>query len=283
MRVHKKPATLASPVSLVAMVRACRTLCQKLPRLAVGSFLLALPLGYYPNNPDSVDFGIGAYGGGGQVASVIRGCDGTVHQAEASKFKDVSVSAWAAVPPGVGSPVVVGVQGGRWESTAGFAEYIQDGYGRSPDRDISFSYTNPHVNFETKNIGLGVGYMFGDVPQSFDSYRYGDQAEHRTRMTGHIRLGPLDKGYFQFSHAESTPLVSAGGMTNLGIGYAAGRSVRLYSGLSGGFYDGAGFLQQGRLRINKNLAVDASLRLGSGGGVTEHAFSGGIVYRFGLR
>jgi hypothetical protein len=258
-------------------------MCRRLSRIALGSFLLVLPLGYYPESPDSMDFGIGVHGGTGQVASVIRGCDGTDYHGEGSEFTDVSVSAWMAMPPCVRSPIVFGVRGGQCESNAGFAAHQQDGYGRSANRSIQFSYVNPHASIETKKLGLGIGYMCGDVPQSLYDLEYSDKPAHRTRPTGHIRLGNLEKTYFMFSHAESTPLVSAGGMANIGIGYPAGRSVHLFSGLSGGFYDGAGFLQQGRFRLSQNLALDMTPRLGSGGGVPEHALSGGVVYRFGLR
>ncbi len=39
-------------------------------------FVLALPVGIYHGDPDSLDYQIGLYGGGGQVASVLTSCSG---------------------------------------------------------------------------------------------------------------------------------------------------------------------------------------------------------------
>gem|GEM_PF-1970817 len=259
-----------------------RSVLWALHRVACWSFVLVLPIGYCPDNPDSTDLMVGVHAGHGRVASVIRGCDDEVLHKESSSFSDISYSAYVAMPLREFSDIVLGVRGGRWGSRAGFARKLSQGrYGRSPEKQVDFSYWNPNLNIETKYLGMGIGYVFGEVPVRFenlDDPTYAGSVNETWRFSGHLRLGNLEKGYFAISVAENTPLVSGGGIIDVGVGYRAGRTVLLFSGIAGGFYERCGFIQKGRFKLIGGLGLDATLRLG---GNSENAISGGIVYRFG--
>lgn len=250
--------------------------------IAFTSFILVMPIGYYPDNPDSTSLAIGVHGGVGQIASVLRGCDGEALHSESSSYDDASLSANFAIPSSGNSSYVLGLKVGRWTApNAGFATRNSPGggYGRSAERRISFSYVNPSISIETENRGFGLGYIFGDVPSSFSDYKYSSGS--KVRFSGHFRLGNLNEGYFAMSLAENSPLVSGGGLFDIGGGYSFGRRVRMFSGVSFMFYNQPGLLQQGKIRINRNLDVDLAFRLGQAGGTPETSASFGLVFKLG--
>ena len=251
-----------------------------LPRVAGVLFLLALPIGYYPESTDSTDLLVGVHGGAGQVMTVLRDCDGNALHTEASSFKDVSGSAYLPVYGKGRDVLVLGLRGGHWTSNAGFAMRTSTGagsstYGRTLDTQLSFSYINPNLSLETKLIGLGFGYMFGDAMSDFAP------DAKPIRYSGHVRLGSIRGGYLIASYAEATPLISGGGPLILGVGYPLGRTLRGLSGVSGGFYDRPGFLQQLRFRLDKYLDMDITFRAGFPGGEFEGAVSAGLVFNLG--
>lgn len=260
-----------------------------LPHMAFASFVLVLPVGYYPENPDSTIFIIGVHGGYGQGASVIRDCSGRALHAEGSSYFDVSGSAYITVPPGSRSPFLMGLRGGYWKSKAayatshssGYPEYIYT-YGRSPEYTISFSYFNPSINYETRYIGMGIGYMSANIPFLFEDLLDREcERPDDIPISAHLRLGNLDKLHFATSFAENTPLISGGSFIDIGVGYPSGHYTRMFSGLSVGFYDQIGFVQQIRFKLNRTLDTDITVRLGEAGGVFEGSLSSGLTYRFG--
>lgn len=258
--------------------RVALSVLKVLPHGAFVCFVLVLPIGFYTEDTDSSEVTIGAYGGTGQVASVLRGCGGIKH-AEGSKFTDVGGSAYLTLPPGGQSPLIIGLRGGQWSSEVGFAGRLpDDSYGRINEVKAEFSYLNPNINLETKYIGLGIGFISGNVRKHFGSYEQDEGNNEYVKTSWHARLGNINKGYLMFSYAENTPLLSGGGFADLGIGYKLGKSARLFTGGAWGFYDNAGFVQQARINLNKRLTLDISLRLAEAGGISESAISGGINY-----
>jgi len=271
--------------------RIIRAFLRTLPHLAFTSFVLVLPIGYYPDNPDSVKFVVGVHEGYGQMASVIRDCSGRALHAERSTFLDVSGSAYTTLPPGSRSPFVLGLRGGYWRSKAAKAESYKSGYpdyittyGRSPEHSISISYLNPNLSYETKYIGLGIGYMFSDdIPFLFNEWELGERSQrpHEVPVSAHLRLGNLEKLHFAASFAENTPLISGGSFMDIGVGYPSAEHTRWFTGLSVGLYDNPGIVQQGRFRLNHTFDADVTVRLGRAGGVFEGSLAGGLIYRLG--
>ncbi len=280
---------------LGCMIKAVRSLLRSIPHLVFASFVLVLPVGYYPDDPDSAEFVVGVHEGYGQMASVIRDCSGQALHAEGSSFLDVSGSAYITLPPRNRSPWVLGLRGGYWHSkaakaeshTSGYPDYIVT-YGRSPEHHISFSYLNPNLSYETKYIGLGIGYMFsGNIPFRFEEWEPHEHPLHPPRphevpVSGHLRLGNRERLYFAASFAESTPLVSGGSFLSVGMGYPSGEHTRLSTGLSIGLYDMPGVVQQARFRLSRAFDADVTVRFGQAGGVFEGSLAGGLICRFGV-
>lgn len=246
------------------------------------TFLLVLPVGYYPDSGDSSDINIGIYGGHGQVASVIRDCAGNTLHSESSEFSDVSGVVYYPVSRNRHSVITIGLKGGYWSAPkAGFAtRNINGNYGRTIETSISYSYINPNISFELKKIGFGIGYLNGLQGFTFDDFRYGDDIDE-IPFTGHVRLGKLNNYYFLFSLQENLPLASGGGYMNIGLGYGKSESVKAFTGLSFGFYESAGFVYQVRFKTKSSFDFDFSLRLGSAGGKSETAISVGVLFKIG--
>jgi len=241
-----------------------------LTHVACISFILVLPIGYYPEDPDSSGLALGVYGGHTQMASVIRSCQGDIVSSDAYTGTEVAGAAYMAVPPSGHEPLVLGLRGGYWETRTG-------------DQRFSLTYWNPNFNLETEYFGWGLGYMYGDVPRQFDDLANPYQDDGYLRVTGHLRIGNAGKVYFSTSWGENSPLVTGGGMFDIGLGYPVGRTTRAFSGLTAGFYDGPGFSQQFQSRIARRLDLDLRFRFGSSGGVFEGGMSAGLVWRIGTR
>ena len=237
------------------------------------SFILVLPVGYYPDDPDSSNLSVGVYGGTGQVASVLRSCDGTAIRTEKSSFKDVSGIATWTLNPRQKTHIVIGVRGGYWRASK--ARFAERRTGPTAIRELDFEYFNPSLSVEGRKLGIGFGVIFGHVPISFDDL------SHKLTVSGHLRVGEIDKPHLILSFGENTPLISGGGLFNLGFGNTAGRNLRLFTGLSAGFYDRLGFLHQSRIRLNNRIDTDITFRIGAAGDAFEGSLSWGLIYRFG--
>ncbi|MCK4856616.1 MAG: hypothetical protein KAT58_01475 [candidate division Zixibacteria bacterium] len=251
--------------------------------------ILVLPIGIYQGDADSVDYVIGGYGGTGQYASVIRGCDREA--AAPNSFVDVAGAAAVAVPSGRDSPLVIGLRGGYFQT-----DWTVPRWSYGPDHDheevpmgvYDFGYVNPNISLELKYFGIGVGYVTGNRPENFsgsgsveDTIR-GD-FEKTTKLSGHLRVGRPDKLFFSLSVNENLQLVSGGGYFDLGIGFSCGRNTLLFNGVSGGLFDEGGVVHQFRARLSRRLDLNVNFRWGSSVGVFENAVSAGLVYRFPRR
>lgn len=261
------------------MLKIFNSILRSSTHFAFASFLFTLPMGYYYENSDSTDVVLGFHGGKGQVATVIRGCDGGVIDSEGSKFTETCGSAYLSVPPGVRSPLIIGIRGGKWESNARFANRSST---IKNEKKIRLDYYNPNISIETKYYGFGIGYISGNIKHELSNYRSNDDNSDKVKISWHCRFGNVEKGYLAFSYAENTPLISGGGLFDIGVGYKVSKSIHMFTGLGAGFYDGTGFLQQIRVKPTSNLSLDFACRLGSSAGKSESAFSGGIVYQVGF-
>jgi hypothetical protein len=244
-------------------------------------FVLALPVGIYHGDPDSIDYQFGIHAGGGQVASVITGCEGA-KKAKGSKFVDLAGEGYMRLPPRTNSPIVVGVRAGYWHSNLSLItshyEYPDRTYPLIP-LDYSFQYVNPCISIETRYVGFGVGRVFGDVPLEFQNGEI-DTADH---FSGHLRFGLMRGVNISMSFMENSPYVSGGGYFDLALSFPIGGKARTRMGISGGPYYTVGFLQQNRIQIKNNFAVDFNWRVGSTAGEFEYGISAGIVYTFRRR
>lgn len=234
-------------------------LWQRFTRAAGTTFLLSMPIGYLPESKDSTDLYVGVHGGAGQVVAVLRDCNGEPLSSVAVKYSDVGGSAsW----PVHHTPLVLGLSGGGW-----FAK----------DADIEYGWINPSLSIEGRDVGFGIGYVGGDFPQDFGNLSEPDHV----RYSGHLRLGSPRSFYIRVGVAESTPLISGGGLWDAGFGFPVGSKVDLYSAFSTGFYDQSGFAQHARFRLSRHFDLTAAVRVGQADNQFEGSAAAGLIVGLG--
>lgn len=252
------------------------------------SFILVLPLGYCPDCDDSTGVIFGLHAGTGQTASVIRDCSGDALHSVQSPFKEISGSIYVPIGKSPRSKWIGGLRAGYWTSDMSFATSTSTGYpdydrvyGATQAMNLNYSYFNPNISLVAEKIGFGFGYVHTDMPVSLDDLERESNLTNITkvRASGHLRLGYVNRTHFVFSFAENEPLIAGGGLGNIGLGYAVG-SGRGYTGITGGFYETAGFHQEFRFRLDKQLYGDFSFRAG---GQSEVAVGFGLHYRINLK
>lgn len=245
------------------------------PRIFSFALLLILPFGYYPDYPDSSQFEIGVGGGFGQVASITRSCSGDLVEKEANSFQDVAVSGFARVKLSDRSELVYGTQLGYFHATSHFADLYQP----YPDSYVDRWYFSPRIALEMKHFGAGLGLVANQIPYNFDNGS--DWDKHLTGPSFHLRIGSLRGFYFLTSLGENSPMVAGGGHFDAGFGFPIGGKVRMYSAVSVGPYDHAGYLQQVDLGLNRKMALQLAMRAGEAEGIFEGALSASLVFRLG--
>ncbi|MEN8007686.1 MAG: hypothetical protein ABFS42_11765 [Candidatus Krumholzibacteriota bacterium] len=254
----------------------------KLRRTTLWLFIIVMPIGIRidPEHPDELT--VSAHGGVGQVVSVIRDCSGNPIASEKNKFVDMAGSVQVSHCSESGVIFALGVRGGNLDSNARMplssyvdGAQISDSY----EQSVSYSYYNPYAAMESKYIGIGAGYLSSEIP-----FTFGDSSDNLP-MSSHLRIGNYHKANFQTSLNEDLPLASGGGYFKIGMGYPVGSKARLFSGLSAGFYDGLGFVQQVFLPLSNRFDLDLSVRLGSTESLFEGGFAMGLRYHlpFGTR
>ena len=234
---------------------------------------MGLPIGLEQDDSDSPDMQFGIHGGGGRVASVITGCSGA-EEAVKNDFLDVSGEVYLRLPQGSNSDMVIGLRGGYWRTDLDLIDY---GYFEHIP-DYSYSYLNPCVSLETRNIGMGFGIIIGDVPVRFENGAIHEAGP----ITGHLRIGSVRGVNVSLSFMESTPQVSGGGLYDLSVSVPLSNRFRASYGLGFAPYYHVGFVQRNRISISRHFALDFNWRFGETEGVAEYGISAGLIYRLGF-
>lgn len=241
----------------------------KLRRTTLWLFLLVMPIGVRVDPEHPGELTLSAHGGTGQVVSVIRDCSGNAISSKESPFVDVAATMQYSHRYESGSFLALGMRYGYLNSEAQRTAFGIEGF---LEEKVTYNYFNPYIAMESRYAGIGIGYMSGDIPMTFGEY------SDSMPLSGHIRLGNYEKMNFLVSLNENLPLASGGGYFNMGLGYPAGRSVVLFTGLSAGFYDQAGFVQKVSILLSDRFDLDLSARVGSADGNFEGGFAAGLRY-----
>jgi hypothetical protein len=229
-------------------------------RFVLFSFLAVMPLGVALEEDRPGDLTVGLHGGGGQVITVIRDCNGRAISTQDHPFNDIEGSLEYSRDYGRNDTRwVIGLRGGQ-------VRIRRNDHGHfGATGEHTYKYWSPYGSIEDHNVGIGLGYLGGNLPTFFD----GDDVDFR--LTGHLRIGSLDGGHFLFALNESRPLLTGGGPWVLGAGYAPGSRVRGFTGLSAGWYEGLGIAQRLSIVLTDRAWLDFGFRIAS----TESNFDGG--------
>lgn len=220
--------------------------------------VLALPIGINSGADNETDLVYGLYGGAGQYASIIEGCESPTRSAENS-FVEGGGGMYMRIPQGKHSPWVLGLTGGVWYSDVTLASWTYYGSDSTYHNQVlgkrTFGYIAPSINVEGEFIGIGGGVLIGRYPGYFD-----DDIEYLPHFTGHLRLGPAKRFHLSVTANESLPMNAGGGSYNAGLAFPVGRRLQMYHGFSFGGYHGLGLTHQFRIRLNQSSALDVNLR-----------------------
>jgi len=248
------------------------------------AFILILPLGYYAPEDDSTDVLVGVHGGAGQVAAVIRDCNDNPIASGSNEFVELSGSASIKVAEIENTDVLLSLSGGYWSvPDVVVPDAFPTGDPSTDGGDLSEAYANVQLSFEGPVIGFGAGAIFGDLPIMLSDLYDGNYPQgDKVKVSGHLRIGRVNKFHFLVQLAERRPMLS-NGLLQIGFGYPISDRVHMYSALSALWYDRAGFVQAGRFAVSPRLSIDAALRLGQAADHFEGSISGGLTYGFGFR
>jgi len=231
------------------------------PRFATFTFLAVLPVGVAMDEPAPGDLTMEVHGGGGQVITVIRDCEGKALSSQSHPFGEISGGIqYSRKADDSEARWVMGFRGGRVQLDR---RSLEERY--APLRTRIYDYWNPHLAIEGPTVGFGAGYLGGNLPALFDD------GLDNLRLSSHLRVGQLDHGHFLISLNESEPLLTGGGLWVIGGGYAPGERIRGFTGVSAGFHEGLGVAQRLEFAISDRLWLELGARLSS----TESRFDGG--------
>jgi len=221
-------------------------IAKKMRRSSLWKFKIVLvPLLLFPYivafspNPDSSYTTLEFAAGTGSYAKVSRDCSGRVVSVKDVPFQDGGMSVDHYF-----SSFRVGAKAG----------VAHNGLDEIFDLDgSSASYFNPNIGLNTKYFGLDVGGMF-----------YGPKSRYASAVfpTGALRFGKFNGTYVSFSLASNLPLMTGGGLLDMGLGFNLGRPhSRLWLGLCGGPHGAVSI--KGDIPVSDKLLLDLRGQVGS--------------------
>ncbi len=219
-------------------------------------FLIAMPLGIERTPSDSSGTNVYISFGGGNYASIVRGCEDYEPRAKRQfTFADVGLQ----VDHPITSHLRLGIRG----------SYIFD-------QPTDVTVINPFVRLEWRYLALGAGYVYSDHGIAWAA-SYGSIPVDRLKPDAsfYLRIGDMSKLYFSTSLYNSIPLYSKG-YFQFGFGGVPYRHFNLWAGMGSGPYaDVIGIVAVG-YDINKHLTFKVSAGLGEVEGVGQNSLNVGL-------
>jgi hypothetical protein len=240
------------------------------------AFLIISPY-VWSVNPDSTsdsEFLVGIAFGGGSYADVARDCNGRVISVTNHPYTEVAGSVHYRT-----SVVELGITAGRTSATreenSGHYVYGTDGAQWVSEEPGPLVYATPSIGLRSTYIGLEVGYLF-----PLDGKKDGSsELSPQTGMpTGMLRIGNIEKTNFSIGVARNFPLISGGGLIDVGLSSPIGSNgSRIWYGIGGYPYDGLVFSLKGEIMVTDRVALTPTLHI-KGGDAFEYGWSlGGRV------
>jgi hypothetical protein len=226
------------------------------------AFLGILPLQIAVAPKDSAVTNFRISGGYGQYAQILRGCEGVVDK-EKIPFSEIGIS----IDHKTGSCFRLGLHATEiWTK--------KESANHQYDRPVEIMALNPFINAEWKNFAIGGGYLWASKSLlNLDD----DSEEHRPSV--YFRVGNTKTVYVDASYLQTTPVYS-GSLFRAGLGSHKSPGFGWWFGVGYGPYDKGGLMVKTDLRLQRNLYLDALLRLGGSEGISENAVGLGLTYKW---
>lgn len=226
-------------------------------------------IAFGPPPVDSLNTTIDVAVGTGSYNNVARDCQGHVVSVSPQRFNEVGMGVSHTF-----SDVKVGVR-------AGVTTANRNGELAMANKDTDpVMYVNPTLGFHFRGIGGDMGLFVPLNERNGETESPGSSDDGGLRPTVDLRFGRLDRLHMTIGYASNLPLVSRGGLVDLGVGIPLGppRS-RLWLGL--GFYpwDSGAFVARADLPVLDQF----DLRLGTLIGWAPAPLEYGIFLGGGIR
>lgn len=166
--------------------------------------------------PDTSWTEVQVMGGVGSRGMVSRDCEGNILSAASVPFIDAGVS----IDHNFNS-FRAGAKAGVFQSFEKVYDYRTEyfGYSGSYQEEITY-YVNPNIGLNTKYFGLDGGAVFF---LNKDTSTVLSSSKIVTLPSASLRIGNLNSWYFSANFLNSLPLVSGGGVFDMGLGFNLGQ------------------------------------------------------------
>ncbi len=200
--------------------------------------------------------------GGGQIALVVRGCEGAVQHLDHDPHKAAGLDVGVTLP----YDLVIGTRAGAIGIEHDENSIVGWGGAATPlpgdstvsARDVTNSYVNPYVGVETSHVGAGVGVLIASKP-----FLLGNGQWTESNISGHLRMGD-ERVMCTLKWMESVPLESEGHLTLAFDTTPPGRRYDggIFAGMQGP-YDGVVFGLRHRIWLTPAAAMQLKAAAGS--------------------
>ncbi|MBK9097391.1 MAG: hypothetical protein IPM14_04550 [bacterium] len=236
----------------------------------------------YPNivcfTPDStgtsstfIDFMMGL----GKYANVSYNCEGQVMSIEKNTFFDYGGSVSHKI-----DEFKFGLRAGGFsldDSESNEYGYLYDYY----DASNSSFYFNPFIAFDHKYFELNAGALF--LTENIYDENINDYfaMDGKTQFTGLLRIGNKEAFHFSSQYLSNVPLLSGGGMFDMGFGFGSKESRNItWLGLSAGPFQNAGLAVKQNIQIADQFDILLKGRIGQIESNLEGSIAVGANYIF---
>ena len=236
-----------------------------LPLLVLTPYIVAF-------QPDSTNTTIRFGAGIGSYADVARDCNGNVVSVDQIPFTDAGIALEHEV-----APLHLGAKAGMISDSRKEErlEYTNHGPVRLPsiERQHTSFYANPSVGLRWKYLGLDAGCVW------FSGDSFGKVSlTSRAIPQGTVRIGNRDSWFWSMGVFDNLPLLSRGGLVDMGFGFSLDqRSSTLWLGIGGGVYDGTVYAVKADIAIGERWFLNVGLTAGN---YSQLAGSLGAGFRF---
>jgi hypothetical protein len=203
---------------------------------------------------------------------VARDCNGNVVSVDQRPFTDAGFAIDHEIAPlRLGAKAGVVSDNRKEEHFA----YTSTGYVKLPStvsQHTSF-YANPNVGLHWKYFGLDAGCVWF----SGDSFGKASMTS-RAIPQGAVRIGNRDSWFWSMGVFDNLPLLSRGGLVDMGFGFSLDqRRSTLWLGIGGGVYDGTVCVVKSDIATGDRWFLNVGLTAGD---YSQLAGSLGAGFRF---
>lgn len=234
---------------------------------------------YSPELSDSSNTAIDFLMGFGKYADVSYSCEGNITDINKYSFNDYGGSISHSL-----DWFKFGIKGGGFSISGNSKNSYNEFYWNESASLDSYTseYLNPFIALNHKYFELSVGLLLlTEYPSLISNswFEYGNK--RKTAPTFQMRIGNQRAFHFSSHFLSNVPLLSGGGLIDMGFGFGSKNSRTLtWVGLSAGPFQKIGLGLKQNVELTKNIDLIMKSRVGQNESNFEGSFSAGVGYNF---